>query len=88
MDSGNITPLKVYTSVMSSKALIFKDNIGKSGIYRWNNLKTRDSYVASSTNLSYRLRDYLSIKYIERQLLKSNSRVYSAILKHGYSNFT
>ena len=46
------------------------------------------SYIGSAINLARRLRSYFSLGSINKELLKGNSRIHSALLKHGYSNFS
>ena len=79
----------VYSELTSEKVrLIFKNNNGKSGVYRWNNLITGASYIGSSVDLTRRLRDYFSPKYLKKEIIKNNSIIYKALLKYGYSNFS
>lgn len=44
--------------------------------------------VGSTASLNRRLSHYLSVKYLERQMLRSKSVIYKAILKDGHSNFS
>lgn len=67
--------------------MILKDNKNKAGIYRWVNKVNGNIYVGSSVNLSLRLKRYYEFSYIAFELLKSKSRIYTAILKYGHSNF-
>ena len=69
------------------KEKIILDNRKKSGIYRWLNKVNGKAYVGSSVNLSRRLNFYYNFSYINPKVKKGNSLIYSAILKHGYSNF-
>jgi len=80
-------PVITYSDLILKEKIIFKDNKGKSGIYRWNNLITGASYVGSTIDLSRRLRDYFSLKFLKKEILKNNSVIYRALLKYGYSNF-
>lgn len=80
-------PFIVYSDLVSNVKIIFKDNKGKSGVYRWNNLITGTSYIGSAVNLGRRFRDYFSLKFIKKEILKNNSLIYRALLKYGYSNF-
>lgn len=77
-----------YTNAEINKFLIFKENKGKSGIYRWNSLITGKTYIGSSVNLSRRFINYFNLSYLERETKKRNSMIYSALLKYGYSNFS
>ncbi len=82
-----VKPFIIYSNLVSNVKIIFKENKGKSGIYRWNNFITGASYVESAVNLSRRFRDYFSLKFINKEILKNNSAIYKALLKYGYSNF-
>lgn len=93
MDNNNnknitIIPFVSYYNIDISKAIILKANARKSGIYRWNNLITGKSYVGSSINLASRLSIYYSEKAMLSKLNTRISIIYSAILKHGYANFS
>ena len=46
-----IIPVVTYSNIDIDKSKVYKDNKGKSGIYRWNNKITHKSYVGSSINL-------------------------------------
>lgn len=69
------------------KKTIFRENRGKSGIYRFVNILNGRSYLGSSVDLTRRFRDYLSSEWINKELLKNKSFIYKALLKNGYSNF-
>jgi group I intron endonuclease len=60
---------------------IFKENRGKSGIYRWINLVNGKSYIGSSVDLSKRLKNHL-------YSINSNILLQRAILKYGISSFS
>lgn len=80
------SPLITYCSERD-KELAIKINREKSGIYRWVNTLTGETYVGSAVNLSKRFHIYFNQKSIERILERSNSHILAAILKYGYSNF-
>jgi len=80
-------PFIIYSDLVSNIKVILKKNKGKSGVYRWNNLVTGASYVGSAVDLSRRFRDYFSLKFINKEILKNNSVIYRVLLKYGYSNF-
>ena len=82
-----ITPLVVYPSAKDSKDLVLKENKGKSGIYRWVNLTTGDSYIGSASDLSVRLKKYYSINYLTNELSRGERRINRALLKHTIANF-
>lgn len=76
-----------YPNADLLKSKIIDDNRKKTGIYRWTNLITGDSYVGSAVDLSRRLTNYFSPAFLNKELKKGNSIIYNALLKHGYSNF-
>ena len=80
--------IKTYSNFeTANKKLIYKENKHKSGIYRWTNKITNDTYIGNAINLSARLRQYFSNKFLLKEKLKNNSIIYRALLKYGYSNF-
>jgi len=79
-----LVPEKIYKNEDTDKLDIFKENKGKSGIYRWVNKDSGKSYVGSATNLGKRLYNYYNTKYLMRNDYMIISR---ALLKCGYSNF-
>lgn len=60
---------------------IFKENKGKSGIYRWVNNKNGKSYVGSAVNISKRLKEHF-------YNINSNVPLQRAIQKYGLSKFS
>jgi group I intron endonuclease len=86
----NIIPIVSYNNIEKDKFVIskiLKENKQKTGIYRWTNIITGDSYIGSATDLSKRLNDYLKISFLNKELKKGRSIIYSALLKYGYSKF-
>lgn len=81
----SIVPVISYFNLDTNKGIIYKENRGKSGIYRINNIITGKSYVGSATDLPRIFSNYSSIKYLK---YKSNSRINRALLKYGYENFS
>ena len=53
--STDIKPEIIYDNADTQKSLIFRDNKGKSGIYRWINNLNGDSYIGSGVDLNKRL---------------------------------
>jgi len=78
----------IYSNVEIDKSKIILDNKNRSGIYRWVNTLTGETYIGSSTNLANRFKDYFSQKNVKRILERSESRILRAIQAHGYSNFS
>lgn len=74
-----------YKDLENQKEIIFKENKGKIGVYKWINTKTGDFYIGSSVNLHKRLVNYFNLKYIEGY--KNKSIIYSSLLKNGYKSF-
>ena len=81
-----ITPLTIYSS--KEKELAIKENRGKSGIYRWVNVLTGDTYIGSAVDLSKRFSVYYSQKSVQEVLNRSKSNILSAIEKYDHSNFS
>ena len=72
---------KIYLDLNEKKTIYSENN--KSGVYRWTNKITGASYIGSSTDLTRRLRDYLSKNYLEKEVLKNQSIIYRALLKYN-----
>jgi len=79
------SPVVTSTNSDLDKLDIFKENKGKSGIYRRVNKKSGKSYIGSSLNLSLRLSQYFSLAVLNRD---DSMIIYKALLKYGYSNFS
>ena len=77
--------LITYADALSERKVILKNNNNKSGVYRWINLVNGKSYVGSSVNLGYRLKQYYSVSYLNNK--KSASSISRALVKYGHSNF-
>ena len=77
--------LITYADALSERKVILNNNNNKSGVYRWINLVNGKSYVGSSANLGYRLKQYYSVSYLNRK--KSASSISRAFVKYGHSNF-
>jgi len=87
-NNNHIKLIPIITYINVDKHKIYEENRRRSGIYRWNNLVTNMSYIGSAINLARRLRSYFSLGSINKELLKGNSRIHSALLKYGYDNFS
>lgn len=83
----NKIPIIYYNNVEKCKFIIYSNNRGKSGIYCWVNRITKEKYVGSSYDLTRRLSNYFSINWLNKSLLITKSRIYSAMLKYDHSNF-
>jgi len=76
-----------YVDSWLNKSNILIENKDKSGIYRWIDTINNKSYIGSSTNITKRLRKYFSLSYLNNKIVKNNSLIYKALLKHDYSKF-
>lgn len=83
-----VTPVITYSNANKDKDVIYQENKKKSGIYRWVNNINNKSYVGSSISLTGRFSIYYSSKAMKKKLSNESSAIYSAKLKHGYSNFS
>lgn len=83
---GTATVGKIYLD-LNDKKTIYTEN-KRSGVYRWTNNISGASYIGSSTNLTRRFRDYFSLLFLEKEVLKTQSIIYRALLKYDYFNFT
>lgn len=77
---------KTYLDLTETK-VIFHENKGKSGVYRFVNLVNGRTYIGSSADLTRRFRDYLSVVWLNKELQRNKSIIYRALLKYGYSGF-
>ena len=84
----NIIPIISYSNADKYKFIIYEENRNKSGIYRWNNLVTGDSYVGSAVNLTNRLKKYFSPIFLKKEILKYRSKINNSLLKYGYNKFS
>ena len=83
-----VVPQVKYSNADLQKLQIISENKGKGGVYRWVNLINGNSYIGSSINLSRRLTDYYSIRFLEKEIKKNNSIIYRSLVKYGYSSFS
>jgi len=84
---SSIIPIKVYSNADLNKVSIIEDNKGEAGVYKWINILTGEFYIGSSINLSKRLKQYYTYSFISSPD-RGQSKIYSSILKYGYSNFS
>jgi predicted transcriptional regulator len=82
-EDRKLIPKKTYDNAASLKKLIFADNRGLSGIYRWINKINKKTYVGSGKDLAKRL----AIYYKTSELIKYKRPIHQALLKYGYENF-
>ena len=84
--TGSLVPVVTYENAAAEKVRILKENNNKSGVYIWRNKINGKKYIGSGTVLKKRFQFYFSEAAMKAALKKS--RIYSAILKHGLSNFS
>ena len=87
MESSSLIPVVTYPDAFLNKSVILKDTKNKAGIYRWVNKVNGNTYIGSSVNLGRRFKVYYDFSFLSVRIKKSKSRIYSSILKYGYSNF-
>lgn len=75
-----------YANADLDKSIIYKENIGKSGVYRWVNKINGKSHINSSISLAYRLSLYYSLYSLKK--VEGSIIIQRALLKYGYSNFS
>ena len=80
---SSILPVVIYPNSDMNKEKIINENRNKSGVYRWTNILTGNTYVGSSVNLAKRFNSYFNFNYLS----KIKMIISKAILKYGYSNF-
>lgn len=85
---GVISAVTVYSNAGEQEKLIKKESKGLSGIYRWTNLITGDSYIGGAINFTSRLNYYFNENSLGRTLRRSNSRIVRSLLKYGHSSFS
>lgn len=81
-----IIPIKTYPNADLNKFFIYKQNKGKSDIYRWNNILYGKSYVGSAKCLRKILSLYYSLNNMNSK--RKSSAIYAAILKYGHYEFS
>lgn len=79
-----VEAIKVYSNADTCKAVILKDNKGKTGIYRWVNLINGKSYIGSALDLRERFTNYFNINHL---VGNSSMSICLALIKYGYSAF-
>ncbi len=76
----------IYDDALSNKNKILQNNKQRCGVYRWVNKINGKCYVGSSVNLSSGFRNYFSLNYLAKRTSKYKSKIYNALLAHGYEN--
>ena len=84
VNTSSITIITYLNSYLEKDKAI-KQNINKSGIYKWINVINNKSYIGSSINLGRRFKEYYNYNYISKA--KRSVPIHNALLKYGYSSF-
>lgn len=79
----SVKAIKSYPNAELLKKDILLENKGLSGVYRWTNIETGDSYVGSGVDLTKRIRSYYQIVELKRNPRHINR----ALLKYGHDKF-
>jgi len=76
-------PIVIYNNLSTdiNRKIIIKDNEGKSGIYRWTNIKNGKSYIGSSSKLNKRFLNYFNYNYLIDP--NKNMLINKSLLKNG-----
>lgn len=82
----NIIPIVTYNNANLDMLIVYRENIGKSGIYRWVNNLNGKSHIGSSISLSYKINLYYSLSSLRE--IKGSIIISRALLKYGYDNFS
>ena len=79
----DLKPQKTYSNAELLKKEILRENKQLSGVYRWINEETGDTYVGSGADLTKRIRSYYQVTELERNPRHINR----ALLKYGHDKF-
>lgn len=79
----DLNPSKTYSNAEMLKKEILQENKNMSGIYRWINEETGNTYVGSGMNLTKRIRSYYQVS----ELKKNPRHINKALLKYGHDKF-
>lgn len=85
VNTSSIIPTIIYFNSDLEKDKAIKQNINKSGIYRWTNVVNNKTYIGSSINLSRRFKEYYNYSHISKP--DRRFPIHNALLKYGYSSF-
>lgn len=75
----------IYESADKNKIQILKENKNLVGIYLWTHKESGNKYVGSAVDLSKRITQYFSIKYLDKN---KTMRICNALAYYGYSAFS
>jgi len=75
----------IYESADKDKIQILKENKNLAGIYLWTHKESGKTYLGSAVDLSKRIIQYFSIKYLDQN---KTMRICNALAYYGYSAFS
>jgi hypothetical protein len=85
--SKGIITVVTYANADANKFIICKENINKSGVYRWVNKINGINYISSSISLNNRLIIYYYLNSLTLKI-KGSRIIYRALLKYGHAKFS
>ena len=77
----------IYLNANKDKLEMLKACRNKNGVYMWTNKLNNKIHISSSVNLRRRLLEYYNTNKGLREIRRTKSIIYKALLKYGYSNF-
>src|SRR5437588_3816993 len=83
-----IISIKSYFNAEADKGKIIKENKDKSGIYMFQNTINGKRYIGSSDNLNRIFSAAAAYFNINHLLRNQSMAICSALIKHGYPNFS
>jgi group I intron endonuclease len=86
-NTKDLNPIMIYDNFQEKRANIMKDQKDKSGVYCLINKINGHSYVGSSNNLAFRMKNYLNNAFLKSRQ-NVNMPIVKALLKYSQSNFT
>lgn len=84
-NGSSFVPVIVYNNADSDKFLILADSKQRAAIYMWTHKESKNRYLGSAVDLSRRITQYFSIKYLDKN---KNMRICNALAFYGYSAFS
>lgn len=84
---NNLKPIIKYNNLKEDRINILKEQKDKSGVYYLINKTNGHTYIGSSINLSFRMRNYLNNTFLKSKQ-NINMPIVKALLKYDQSNFS
>jgi group I intron endonuclease len=83
--SAKFVPVIIYNNAETDKLRILTDSKQKAGIYMWKHNESGKVYIGSAVDLSRRLTQYFSMKYLEKN---KTMHICNALVYHGFGAFS